>query len=409
MIAHIKIFLLLFLSINACKSTEKNPDTPPKEEESIPIPALEIQTAADQPAIYLPKLANKRVGLVVNQTSMTSEGHLVDFLLSKEINVVKIFAPEHGFRGEADAGEHVKDSKDTKTGLSILSLHGKNKKPSSEQLNGIDLVVFDIQDVGARFYTYISTMSYVMEACAEKDIPVMIFDRPNPNGHYVDGPVLKDGFDSFVGLHKIPVVHGMTVGEYALMVNGEGWLKNGVRCALDIIPCANYKHSSFYQLPVRPSPNLPNMTSIYLYPSLCFFEGTSLSVGRGTDTPFQLFGHPDYTAGTYRFTPKPNFGAKYPKHDGKECVGQSLANIPHDLLQKEAALNIDYLINAYKILNSEDFFLENNFFNKLAGNDTFMQQIKDGLSAEKIRVSWQADLEAFKKIRKQYLLYQDFE
>jgi len=370
----------------------------------------EIQVGAEQLDIYLPKIKNKSLALLVNQTSMVGDEHLVDVLLKKDVTIKKIFAPEHGFRGQADAGEKVKDGKDAKTGIPLFSLYGKNKKPTPEHLAGIDLVIFDIQDVGARFYTYISSMSYLMEACAENDVEVMILDRPNPNGHFIDGPILKKDYSSFVGLHPIPVVHGMTVGEYAQMVNGEGWLKNGVKCKLNVIKCINYDHHTFYDLPVKPSPNLPNLLSIYLYPSLCFFEGTTASIGRGTNNQFQVIGHPDFQQGDYNYTPISMAGAKYPKHENKNCNGFNLTELQFDEFQERGQLNLNYLIGFYNNFpNKESFFLENKFFDKLAGSATLRWQIINGKSEEEIRESWQNDLKAFQNIRKKYLLYKDFE
>lgn len=359
---------------------------------------------------YLEQLANKSVALVVNQTSRIGDVHLVDTLLSRGVSIKTIFAPEHGFRGTADAGEKISDGKDSKTGLPIISLYGKNKKPKASQLAGIDIVIFDIQDVGTRFYTYISTMSYVMEACAENGVKVLVLDRPNPNGHYVDGPVLQKGFNSFVGLHQVPIVHGMTVGEYATMVNEEGWLKNGIKCDLNVVTCENYDHTVFYQLPIKPSPNLPNMRSIYLYPSLCLFEGTVVSVGRGTPTPFQIYGNPKFNEGIYEFTPKSTAGAKYPKHQNKVCNGYSLLEIPIAQFQQpgNSSFHLTYLTNFYKDMPTKDGFF-NNFFDKLAGNSSLRKAIIANKSPEEIRESWQEELTIFKTKRKQYLLYKDFE
>lgn len=378
-------------------------------EETIPEEKKEVIVAAARFDQYENWIAGKKLALLVNQTSTVGETHLVDTLLSRGANIQTIFAPEHGFRGTADAGEKVADGKDTKTGLPVISLYGKNKKPTAAQLQGIDMVVFDIQDVGARFYTYISSMSYVMEACAEQNIPFLVLDRPNPNGHYVDGSVLEKGFESFVGLHQVPVVHGMTVAEYAQMVNAEKWLKNGVQCDLKIVPCANYDHTVYYQLPIKPSPNLPNMTAIYLYPSLCFFEGTKASVGRGTNLQFQVVGSPDFENGSYSFTPKPMPGAKYPKNDGVLCHGWNLSEYTRGELQVNY-LNIRFLHEFYQgCADKEDFFLKNNFINTLAGNSTLKQQLQTGKSVEEIRASWQPRLNEFKAMRKQYLLYADFE
>ena len=363
-----------------------------------------IITGAQQTEVLLPLLENKNIALVGNPTSILfnkkeKKIHLVDSLLSLQINLIKVFAPEHGFRGNADAGEVVKDGKDIKTGLPIISLYGNNKKPTKEQLHGIDLLIFDIQDVGARFYTYISTLHYIMEACAENNIQVLVLDRPNPNGHYVDGPILKKEFKSFVGMHPIPVVHGMTIGEYAQMINGEKWLKNETQCDLKIIPLKNYDHTKPYSLPVKPSPNLPNDLSINLYPSLCFFEGTPVSVGRGTDQQFQIYGAPYFPKSDFQFTPTPKPGAKHPKFEGKLCYGENLES-----RGKLNYLNLEWLIKAYNLsIDKSTFF--NPFFKKLAGTEQLQKQIKAGKSAEEIRASWQNGLEEFKLIRNKYLLY----
>jgi len=382
----------------------------------------QLKTGAERTGLYLPFLKNKNVAVVSNQTSVIystkdsifevfpgkndvyfdhirhNNTHLVDSLLSLDISVKKVFAPEHGFRGKVDAGEVVKDGFDDKTGVPIVSLYGKNKKPSAKQLDQIDIVVFDIQDVGTRFYTYISSLHYVLEACAEVGIPVLILDRPNPNGHYIDGPVLELEYKSFVGMHQVPVVYGMTIGEYAKMINGERWLKNGIQCDLKVIPLANYSHSYTVSLPIKPSPNLPNDTSINLYPSLCFFEGTNVSVGRGTEMQFQVYGSPFLKQGDFMFTPKPNEGAKYPKHNAEICFGE-------DLRTKESLnqLDLSYLIRAYKQNTSKEFF--NNFFTKLAGTKKIQQQLELGLSENEIRKSWEEDLKAFKIIREKYQLY----
>ena len=363
----------------------------------------EIVTGAEQFPLYASFLENKNVGVVANQTSFleNENQHLVDFLISKNVIVKKVFAPEHGFRGTADAGEHVKDGVDSKTGVPLISLYGNNKKPSHEQLKGIDVVVFDIQDVGARFYTYISTLHYVMEACAEAGIPVIVLDRPNPNGHYIDGPILEAANQSFVGMHPIPVVHGMTIGEYAKMINGEGWLKDKMKCELTVVEIENYTHDTPYALPIKPSPNLPNDQAINLYPSLCFFEGTFINAGRGTDMQFQVFGAPSLPASKYTFeyTPQSNEGAKNPKFNGQLCHGKDLRKEPR--LNK---INLEWLIDAYNANGKKkDFF--NSFFIKLAGTDKLQQQIEQGLTAEEIRDSWKDGLARFKKIREKYLLY----
>ncbi|WP_158847694.1 exo-beta-N-acetylmuramidase NamZ domain-containing protein [Algibacter sp. L1A34] len=368
-----------------------------------------IVVGANQTELYLPILKGKRIGIVANQTSVifkTKEGntntHLVDSLLALNINIKSVFAPEHGFRGTADAGEVIKDGLDIKTNLPIVSLYGKNKKPSIEQLKGLDLVVFDIQDVGARFYTYISSLHYVMEACAEQYIPVLILDRPNPNGHYFDGPILEAAHKSFVGMHPIPTVHGMTIGEYAKMINGEKWLKNGIQCELQVIPVKNYHHNLEYSLPIKPSPNLPNDKSINLYPSLCFFEGTNVSAGRGTETQFQIFGSPflNTETFTFQFKPKPNHGAKHPKYENKLCNGEDLTQT-----KNLNALNLNWLIKAYNNTeNKANFF--NSFFTKLAGTVKLKQQIEAGLNTSEIKATWADGLEAFGKTRAKYLIYE---
>jgi uncharacterized protein YbbC (DUF1343 family) len=389
--------------------------------------ALPIVTGAENTNVYLPMLQGKKVGIVTNQTGIVNiqtqlaaaRGHynasgkpdpsaseqakqvksVVDFLLDKKIDVQKIFAPEHGFRGTADAGEHVVDGKDAKTGLPIVSLYGDNKKPKADQLAGIDVMVFDLQDVGARFYTYISSLHYVMEACAENNVPLIIFDRPNPNGGIVDGPVLEKENTSFIGMHPIPVLHGLTIGEYGKMINGEKWLKNGVQCQLTVIPCLNYKRDMFYSLPVRPSPNLPNDQAINLYASLCFFEGTNVSLGRGTNKQFQIYGSPDLPNTGFSFTPMPNEGAKEPPLKGKVCYGEDLSNV-----SKVTKLELKWLIKAYsEIKDKSKFFIP--FFTKLAGTKKLQQQIEAGKSEAEIRSSWAQGLADFKKIRKIYELY----
>ncbi|MEM9824359.1 MAG: DUF1343 domain-containing protein, partial [Bacteroidota bacterium] len=350
MLANLKIILLFFtisaVPLNCSGPTslakggagESSDDSSSNSQD--PEELATILTGAEQIDRYLPKLSGKKIAMVVNQTSRVGDQHLVDALVQKGVQIKGIFAPEHGFRGKADAGEKVQDGKDAKTGVPLISLYGKKKKPGKEDLQGIDLVLFDIQDVGARFYTYISTMHYVMEACAENQLPLLILDRPNPNGHYVDGPILAGTHQSFVGMHPVPIVHGMTVGEYAQMINGEGWLAGGIQCTLEVIPCKYYDHQRFYALPLKPSPNLPNMTAIYLYPSLCLFEGTQLSVGRGTNRQFQIYGHPDLSVGSFEFRPASMEGAKYPKHEGKLCRGVDLSQASLEQLQK-SGLNLE--------------------------------------------------------------------
>ena len=359
-------------------------------------------SAAMQLDDYLPLLRGKRVGVVGNQTSIVGETHLVDTLLSLGVDVRNIFTPEHGFRGTADAGAKVHSGKDEKTGLPIVSLYGKNKKPTPEMFQDIDLILFDLQDVGVRFYTYISTMTYVMEAAAENNLAVIVLDRPNPNGFYVDGPVLKAENSSFVGMHQVPVVYGMTIGEYAKMVNGEGWLKNGIRCDLTVIPINKYNRNAIYELPVRPSPNLPNWESVYLYPTLCFFEGTIVSIGRGTETPFQIYGHPNMR-GSFTFTPKSTSGASKPLLEGQRCRGENLVEFAHDYALNANQLYLEWLIEAYQQLKDKNFF--NNYFVKLSGDQQLQRDIENGKSADEIRASWKTDLEAFKAIRAKYLMY----
>jgi len=352
-------------------------------------------------------LANKKVGLVGNQTSRVGGVHLVDTLIISGIELVKVYSPEHGFRGDADAGEHVSSDKDPKTGLPIVSIYGSNKKPSNAQLEGVDVLLFDLQDVGARFYTYISTLHYIMEAAAENGIAVVVLDRPNPNGHYVDGPIRKKGYESFVGMHPIPIVHGMTVGEIAQMINGEKWLKNEVHCDLTVISCLNYSRDMPYSLPVSPSPNLRSDAAIQLYPGLCLFEGTSLSVGRGTEHPFEVFGHPDLKGKPgfeYSFTPISSYGAKDPVLKDKLCYGQDLTAYADTTRINQ--LEIKWLLASYKAMQSPDFFTtKNRWFDILAGTDELRKQIIAGKTEEEIRTSWKSDLEDFKEMRKIYLIY----
>jgi uncharacterized protein YbbC (DUF1343 family) len=357
---------------------------------------------------YLPLLKGKKTGIVANNTSLINKTHLVDTLISLKVNILKIFGPEHGFRGDEADGTVISNSRDPKTGIEVISLYGDHKKPTKADLKNIDIIVFDIQDVGARFYTYISTLTYVMEACAENNIPLIVLDRPNPNGFYVDGPVLEPVFSSFVGMHQVPIVYGMTIGEYATMVHGEKWLKEDKQCILTIIKCDNYTHNSRYQLPVNPSPNLQDMKAVYLYPSLCLFEGTVVSVGRGTDSPFKVFGHPKYTAGTNSFTPQPIKGVSdNPPLKGQLCYGKNLGNEAESIKNK-GKIQLSWLIETYKNLNSKtEFFTK--YFDKLAGNSMLREQIISGKSETEIRKSWQPDLDSFKKIRKKYMLYPDFE
>ncbi|MBT4738199.1 MAG: DUF1343 domain-containing protein [Flavobacteriales bacterium] len=357
----------------------------------------QIKVAAERTKAYLPLLEDNKIAIVGNQTSMIKNTHLVDSLISLEVDVIKVFSPEHGFRGKADAGAKIEDGIDVKTGIPIISLYGKNKKPSSKQLENIDVLLFDIQDVGARFYTYISTLHYVMEAAGEHNIKVIILDRPNPNGHYIDGPIREDGFESFVGMHPIPIVHGMTIGEYAKMINAENWISN--KCNLTVIEMENYNHDMHYNLPIKPSPNLPNSKSINLYPSLCLFEGTNISIGRGTDYPFQHFGAP-YLESNYSFTPKSGEGSKYPKHKNIECFGTDLRFQDNYLTD----INLNWIINSYNNCPYKEKFFTN-FFDKLAGTDKLRLQIIDGKTEKEIKGSWIDGLDKFKLTRKKYLLY----
>lgn len=366
--------------------------------------ANEILTAADQTELYLDRLKNKRVGLIVNQTSEINGVLLPDTLLKLGVTVVKIFSPEHGFRGNADAGAKVKSGFDAQTGLPVISLYGNNKKPAADQLKDIDILVFDLQDVGARFYTYIATLQYAMEACAENNKTIMVLDRPNPSGFIVDGPILEPANQSFVGMQPIPVVHGMTVGEYAGMLIGEKWLKSSAP-ELIVIPCKNYTHKSLYTLPVSPSPNLKNMAAIYLYPSLCFFEGTQVSLGRGTDKPFQQFGHPSLKGYNYSFTPVSMSGATDPPLKNKKCYGKLVAANEVDALKViNGKLQIKWLLDVYRDYPEKSKFFTP-YFEKLTGTATFRKQIEQNMSEADIRKSWEPGLHKFKSIRKKYLLY----
>jgi uncharacterized protein YbbC (DUF1343 family) len=355
--------------------------------------------------LYLPLLQGKKVALVANQTSIVNRTHLLDTLLALKINVVKVFAPEHGFRGDYSAGATVADGKDMKTGIPILSLYGKHKMPTADELANVDIVVFDIQDVGVRFYTYISTLHYVMQACAENKKKVIVLDRPNPNGSYTDGPVLDPKFSSFVGVDPIPLVYGLTEGELAEMINGEGWLGKHKKCDLKVIPVDHYAHDSMYQLPVAPSPNLTTMDAIYLYPSLGLFEGTDVSVGRGTPWPFEVVGKPDFTKGDYVFTPKNIPGkAEHPPYEGVECHGLKLSQFSEDYIKTAREIYLYWLQGFYKESKDQNKFFTS-FFDNLAGTDQLRIQIMAGMKIEDIRASWQPGLEKFKQMRKKYLLY----
>jgi len=364
-----------------------------------------IKSGAEQMNVYLPLIQNKNIAVVTNLASVVETSHLVDTLLSRNIKIAKIFIPEHGFRGLAEAGELIENGKDTKTGIEIISLYGNHKKPNKDDLKGIDLVLFDLQDVGVRFYTYISTLTYVMEACAENQIKLIVLDRPNPNGYMIDGPILEPEFTSFVGMHHVPVAYAMTIGEYGLMVNGEKWLSGDLNCDLIIIPLESYTHNIIFKLPVPPSPNLPNWQSVYLYPSLCFFEGTIMSVGRGTDYPFQIYGHPDFLLGSFSFIPESMPGKSlHPKFEGEQCFGQNLSGYAGNFALNPAQLNLDWLILSYQSLSQKNVFFTD-YFELLAGTDQLRKQIESGMNEADIRESWQEDLENFNKIRTKYLLY----
>ncbi|MEZ4951812.1 MAG: DUF1343 domain-containing protein [Saprospiraceae bacterium] len=401
-------FLQGMISLFACsvENQQKNPAELEKSfQDSIILPG------AFQTEQYFPLLKGKNIGLIINHTSTLGKTHLVDTLLKSGFAIQKIFGPEHGWKGEAADGELVEDSSDKNRQIEVISLYGKNKKPSSESLEGIDLLVFDIQDVGTRFYTYISTLQYIMESAAENNLPVLVLDRPNPNGHFVDGPVLKKGYESFVGLQAIPAVYGMTIGEYALMLNGESWLDNGVKCDLTVIKCKNYDHNSYYELPVKPSPNLPNMRSVLLYPSLCFVEGTVMSEGRGTDYPFQLFGHPDLKYYSFTFVPEPNDGAPHPKLEGKQCFGKTFIDLRPEEIFEWKEIKLDYLVDAFQQFSGEkeDFFRKDQYMDKLYGSDELRDLIKEGKTAADIKKTWEKDIQAFLPLRKKYLLYPDFD
>lgn len=363
-----------------------------------------VQMGAENSSAYYPLLKGKKIGCIVNHTSIIGKRHLVDTLLLAGFDIKKIYTPEHGLKGTADAGEHIDNGiyKD----IPIISLYGDNKKPQKEQLHDIDLMLFDMQDVGIRFFTYISTLHYVMEACAENNIPLIVLDRPNPHAHYVDGPVLISGYESFIGMHHVPVCYGMTIGEYSKMINEEGWLKNKVQCSLKVIPCLNYDRDKIFEISVKPSPNLPNSLAIQLYPSICLFEGTVLSLGRGTNKQFQVVGHPSLK-GPYRFTPLPNEGAKDPVLNGQLCFGEDYSQLDVNQVFKSKKLDLSFILKFYNSFeDKEAFFLKNNFFDKLAGTDELRNQIHSGKSEEAIRKSWQEKLNKFVDIRKKYLIYE---
>lgn len=381
------IFLIFGLGCQSSSEQEKQQNT------------SEIKVGAAQMDQYLPILRDKKIGVFANHTATFGQTHLIDTLLALGINAKLVFTPEHGFKGNKPDGEKI--SGETSESFELVSLYGQNKYPKDENIQEIELLVVDIQDVGVRCYTYASSMTYLMEVCAKHNVPVVILDRPNPNGSYIDGPILDEQFESFVGLHPIPLVHGLTLGELALMINGEGWLKDGLKCDLKVIPVANWSHDQPYELPIPPSPNLPNAQAVALYPSLVFFEGTEVSIGRGTDYPFQLIGHPKFMIGSFAFTPTPNTGSKYPPLEGEPCFGQNLSNVPVG-----DSINLTYLKNYYDFLKNrieKPFF--NDYFNKLAGTDELQKQLEKGWSIQQIRKSWEDELNAFRQKRGRYLIY----
>lgn len=400
--------LFLFLIGTSCGNPSKNNAAKAVNGHTVPVQQSReaIMVAANNTAVYVPLLQGKKIAVVANQTSVIfkqdGHTHLVDSLLSLGIDIKKVFAPEHGFRGDVDAGEKVLDGTDGKTGLPLISLYGKNKKPSQAQLADIDMVLFDIQDVGVRFYTYIATLQLVMEACAEKGIPVMVLDRPNPNAHYVDGPTMEKAHAGFLGMTEIPLVYGMTIGEYAQMINGEGWLAGGRKADLTVIPLQNWTHEMPYHLPIRPSPNLPNDTAIHLYPSLGLFEGTNVNAGRGTEFQFQRYGASfmDATQYDFSYVPQPNFGSKYPKEEGKTCYGKDLSGVP-----RMNEVSLAWLMDAYKNTTDKSKFFLTSGFTKHAGTEKLQKQMEAGLTEPEIKATWQADLEKFRSIREKYLKY----
>lgn len=382
-------FLVIFLIVTvSCRSQT--------------VPTQPIRVGAEQITRYLPLLRNKKVALFVNHTSLVGKTHLADTLTNLDIRITKVFSPEHGFRGKAPDGEVIRNQENDRS-FELISLYGTSKKPTDKQLKNVDIMIIDIQDVGVRFYTYASTMTYLMESCARNKVPVLILDRPNPNGSYVDGPVLDEKFESFIGLHPVPIVHGLTLGELALMINGEGWLTDRLKCDLQVIPVEHWSHETFYSLPVPPSPNLPNDLSIALYPSLALFESTIVSVGRGTEKQFQMIGHPAYPDHSFTFIPLPNEGSKYPPLEGETCYGLDLTDEPITY-----ELTLKYLIYFYKALKGKTekpFFSE--YFARHAGNAELQQQIEEGLSETEIKATWEEDLDAYRQLRNKYLLYAD--
>lgn len=398
----LKLFLPIFLVAMSFHCPSK------QSPETVKVTELKITVGAERLDQYLPLLRDKKVGLLVNQTSMVNKTHLVDTLLSLGIRIERIFAPEHGFRGDHSAGAHVADGVDAKTGLKVTSMYGSHRRPSAEDVSACDVIVFDIQDVGVRFYTYISSMHYMMEACAENNRPFVILDRPNPNGFYVDGPVLEMKYQSFIGMHPVPLVHGLTVGEFAGMINGQGWLRNNNKVDLTVIKCEGYTHHSFYELPVRPSPNLPNMASVYLYPSLGLFEGTNVSIGRGTDHPFQMVGRPNFEKGSWSFTPKSIPGVSdHSKYEGVECHGMFLERYGNTVVRDSKRVHLEWLILFYEtnLISDGEYFLP--VFDKLAGTAELRKQIEAGTPESEIRKSWEEGKRLYMSYRSKYLLYDE--
>jgi uncharacterized protein YbbC (DUF1343 family) len=393
--------VIILSCLSKLGNTQVEPTGTPRK-----VSMADIHAGAEQTGLYFPQLSGKNIGIICNQTSLIGNINLVDTLIGAGFSVKAIFSPEHGFRGEADAGSEIRDGIDKKTGVKIISLYGKKTKPEPSDLKGLDVLLFDIQDVGVRFYTYISTLSLVMEAAADKGISLIVLDRPNPNGFYVDGPVLDNAFRSFVGMHPVPIVYGMTIGEYALMVNGEGW-QGAKKCQLTVIPLKGYTHNMIVNLPVKPSPNLPNWQSVYLYPSLCLFEGTIISVGRGTEFPFQLIGHPHYVVGSYLFKPVSIPGvSEHPPYEGQICLGTNLDIFAEHYARNGHAFSLEWLIRMHNFFkDSTDFFTP--YFDKLAGTDQLRKDLIKGKPETEIRNSWENGLDAFRQIRRKYLLYPD--
>ncbi len=407
MIRNWLVFIIfLFSKLSCSMAVEINNDDEAKQPSFAE--NYEIIPGAWQTHEYFPSLEGKAIALVGNHSSLIGDVHLVDTLLASGFNLLRVFSPEHGFRGEAADGQLIESGIDPVTGVSVVSLYGATRRPDPNDIKDLDLIIFDIQDVGTRFYTYISTMSYVMEEAARQQVPMLILDRPNPNGHFVDGPILEKEYSTFVGLHPIPTVHGMTVAEYAQMVNGQGWLGDGLKCELHIVPVKNYQRQMWYKLPVAPSPNLPNMTSIMLYPGLCLFEGTTLSIGRGTDFPFQVYGHPDLPAVEFpfSFTPQSRRESVYPPQEGNLCYGMDLRTQDSQKLMELSKIDLKHLLHAFNYFPDKNNFF-NGSFDRLAGNSKLRKQIMEGKTEEEIRSTWQEGIDDFIEMRRAYLIYPD--